>query len=275
MRLTRIIVGTDFGKASLAAARWVRRDVAPAAELLLVHVAPTAIAAASSALARRLFEAAAELAPLGTGPVRTEARSGDAAVALAEAAAQWSADLVVVGEHEQGMRAPDAFGGTALRLVACARTPVLAAAGVMAGPPLKLLVPVEGGDIGAPTFEWARDLEERFDARLAIVLVAGGSRAGAVDAPPRWRQLAATREADRLFVDAVAGDPPAAIAAEALRFHSDLVLMDADDAAAVSGVLRRAACPVLIAIDPAAPMPPIADPRALDRMRADDWSHAS
>jgi nucleotide-binding universal stress UspA family protein len=40
MQLDKILVGVDFSDASLAAARWAARRVAPGGQLFLVHVLP-------------------------------------------------------------------------------------------------------------------------------------------------------------------------------------------------------------------------------------------
>lgn len=93
---------------------------------------------------------------------------------------------------------------------------------------LRILVPVFGGDISAAVEERARRLVAAPGARLAVVHMAAPRAAvrAAVRPPnvggPRWRRLAEDAGA---FVDAVPGGP-AAIATQARRFASDIVLVD-------------------------------------------------
>jgi nucleotide-binding universal stress UspA family protein len=96
----------------------------------------------------------------------------------------------------------------------------------------RILVPVLDGDITSATFARARAATAHSDARLIILHV---TPAAADDRPaerqepgttPRWRRLAQELPADRVFVDAVAGDPAAVIVTQAARFACDLVLDD-------------------------------------------------
>ncbi len=257
MSLDRIILGVDFTQASVAAARWIRRDLAPRAELVLVHVIPagtepvsdeTTIAAARARAKARLQEI---VESIRLGLTRAVVRVGDPAEQIADVAAELDADLIVVGPHRLSASTPDTLGSTAERLLAHSPLPVLAVAGAMNGTPTRLLVPVDGGDLGVVAFDWARMLEDRFGTGIAVVHLAharepsGGTKVELDGRPgvPRWRQLMAKSKPASAFVDAVEGDSASVIMAQAERFGSDLVVTDMLD----SDLLQTTRCPVLVA----------------------------
>jgi nucleotide-binding universal stress UspA family protein len=252
MLIDHIILGMDFSPGSVAAAEWTLRNLAPAGELVLVHVLPadgsgrSDVSAMSGAESRLLAVCEA----LRFERLSTRVRVGDPAACIAEVAREIGASLVVVGPHRILADQPDTLSSTAERLVGCSPVPVLLVAGDSSALAARLLIPVEGGDLDPATIEWARMLETRFDAQVAIVHLThadGHPRAKADQrlpsgAEPRWHQLTATRRPGQVFVDAVEGDAAAVIKAQADRFESDLVITDQGD----GDLLRTARCPVLV-----------------------------
>jgi nucleotide-binding universal stress UspA family protein len=280
----RIVVGVDFEAPSLAAARWTARQLAPDAELLLVHALPPADAAAGAAAGgaavgpaaaadaeRRLRELAAAIGAPGAA---VAVREGDPAACLAAAAVETAAELIVVGAHRDHPTPWDRLGTMAERLVRQSPVPVLVAAGALSGPPGVLLVPVAADDISEVAYDWACRLERGFASKMAVVHVEGRSEAPRPElwladeepppAPPadlglpRWRRLLADRRPDRVFTDAVGGDAATGILAEAERFHSGFIVVD--DRALASArrtpadrLLRETARPLLVVPNAAAP----------------------
>jgi nucleotide-binding universal stress UspA family protein len=96
-----------------------------------------------------------------------------------------------------------------------------------------VLVPILGDDISAAAFATASSLLARNASRLVLLHVspahgcAHGSPAvrRCPRALPRWRRLAESVGPDRTFVEAVTGNPPAEVLAEADRFHSDTIIL--------------------------------------------------
>ncbi|HEX6535256.1 MAG TPA: universal stress protein [Gemmatimonadaceae bacterium] len=298
--LDRIVIGIDFGAPSLAAAAWIAHALAPAGELMLVHVigappplslgeprpAPTeeAIHAAREVAGSRLRDVAATL---GDRPVRVEVRDGPPAPGIAAAAEAWGADLVAVGPHEARRPPWSAIGSTAEHLIRMSPIPVLLVTGSASGPPRRLLVPVDDGDLSAAVLEWAGAIARCFGAGITLAHVidarsgerrapglADASRSSAdatgdepAAAPPEvvakeWlarlaRELPGARPAE-LAVSA--GVPGEEVLATALRAGADLIIMGrrgrgrvlpGEVGSTARTVLRGASCPVLIVVDPA------------------------
>ena len=94
-----------------------------------------------------------------------------------------------------------------------------------------VIVPILGDDISDDTYAKASALLTHPDSRLVLLHIsrgedeqAGGSRAPATTAEPRWHRLACAISPDRTFIEAVAGDPTTEIRDEADRFHCDTIL---------------------------------------------------
>ncbi len=138
MQLDKILVGVDFSDASLAAARWAARRVAPGGQLFLVHVLPEPFAPLYlNSYADPALNQLAGYTPglygalkgfgdaLRSDRVRVGVRSGNPAATLARVAEEVKADLLCVGRggrRQGGSR----FGATTpQRLLAHARVPVL------------------------------------------------------------------------------------------------------------------------------------------------------
>jgi nucleotide-binding universal stress UspA family protein len=198
MLLERIVVGVDFNPASVAAARWTARYLAPEAELVLIYCAPPAKPSAAGTAesivrARRKLEGLRE--ELGFDRVRTELVEGIPSDRIAELAARVDADLIVVGPHNRYPQIADDVGSTAERLVQRSCAPVLLSTGELRGPPRRLLLPVQGPEISPFVFEWARALEARCGARVSLVhldvsLCDAASDNVVADVTSPWRALA-------------------------------------------------------------------------------------
>jgi nucleotide-binding universal stress UspA family protein len=161
-RLDRIVVGVDFSEPSLAAAQWVGRYVAPAAEILLVHVTPVALmpnvarAGSDRLLAvdghtsdrvRSLRGALRGLASLiGGARTSVEVRVGDPATQLAAYANSVDADLVVVAGSTKYHVAPRWETATIEQVVRCIDRPLLIARNVHAAPKTVLAVVADDED---------------------------------------------------------------------------------------------------------------------------------
>jgi nucleotide-binding universal stress UspA family protein len=172
MLLDRIVIGVDFNAASVAAARWTARSFAPQAELVLIHCVPSGNPSAkgveeSIARAGRKLEALRE--ELGYDRTRTGVCVGIPSDCIAEAAARVEADLVVVGPHNRYPQSIDEMGSTPEALVSRSCAPVLVSTGDLRGPPRRLLLSVQGLEVSAFVFEWARAVEARSGAQLSVV----------------------------------------------------------------------------------------------------------
>ena len=271
MRLDRLAIGVDLTNLSTRAALWVARVFAPEARIVLLHCVDPLLSDARAAGERRLAESAlAELARrIGTHRSSYDVRVGDAARCLADLAAELDADLIAVGAHEEHPTREPGLGSTAQRLVRCSPVPVLLCTAPPSGTPRSVLLPLNSGRVTAGLADWTHDVTARFGARLALVhveprrasarLTARHATGARCEAPTRpWTDVARELPPERVFVDAMVGDNVEAVLAEARRFASDLVVLEApdnDDAPAVNPfdrVLLRSECPVLV-------IPPVED----------------
>lgn len=167
MHFRRIVIGVDFGEASLAAARWIATQASADAELLLVHVDPEpgVPSYVRPHLAPGVPDAAAERGPdlggalrsvrdlIGSRRARAAISTGAPADVLARTAEEFDADLICVGRGRV-RRGSARFGATTpQRLLARSDRPVLvvprASAGNAAGAPTRVLAAIDerpGGD---------------------------------------------------------------------------------------------------------------------------------
>ena len=197
MKLQKIVVGTDFSEASIAAAHWVATHLAPGAELLLVHAfsvaeppalirarhTPSAdiVANATRGALDRLHELADAIDRGRSGPpVRVEARVGRSADVLAECARTMPADAIVVGKHGQHPAPWGWLGSTAEAVLRTSSVPVLMATGLRDVKPRRLLVALDEGDVAPWVILWARSLSRELEAEVHAVHVASLPPAPAV-----------------------------------------------------------------------------------------------
>lgn len=258
----RVVVGVDFDEPSLATARWVATQVAPAAELVLVHVLPVPRAPEflrGSLLPPEPF--VEQVAPamrgglqgfagtLGPARVRVEVRVGEPAEQLAAVAAELGADLVCVGHPRARRGAARSGRNTVERLLRRLEVPLLQGAAA-AGPLVRLLAAVDGGSGSDGILARAWAVAERLEARLDVVhvldadvrayaramAVAAGGSAGGADHAERglneaaagWlrsslRSLGATP--GRCGVSVLGGDPGPALLGACAEQPVGLVVM--------------------------------------------------
>ena len=184
MNTDRVLVGLDFGAASIAAARWAKTWFAPNAELILAHVfeppdrprfahdklPPEDVLESSSReyAMHRMHETASYL---GSEAIRTEFRVGKPHEQLATLAIETRADFVVIGPHGGRPHTSKFLGTTAERIVRASPIPVLVATNPQPGAPARILVPVDDAEITGHIIETARQLARRFQAEITLLHV--------------------------------------------------------------------------------------------------------
>lgn len=201
MQLGRVVVGVDFGAASLAAAQWVGAHLAPRAEVVLVHVLPEPEAPAF--LRPRLpamLDVVSDVVPalhgglrgladlIGSDRTRIEMLTGAPADGLAAAAADVGADLVCVG-RTRSRRGGARFGATvAQRLLARTSTPVLVVPGARGAAPSRIVAALDGSASSATVAGSAWRLARRGGASVQALHVLGPELRGFVRACRRTRE---------------------------------------------------------------------------------------
>lgn len=184
MKLDRILIGMDFSEPAIAGARWVSESFAPDAELTLLHVvepldgvafARGILPPADALEAAAREDAAKRMQAIGsylTADVpRREIRVGTPHEVIVNAARDGAFDLVVIGPHGDRPRRSLFLGTTADRIVRTSPVPVLVATHAPAGPPRRLLVPVDERAVTPFVLETTRELAERFDAAVTLLHV--------------------------------------------------------------------------------------------------------
>jgi nucleotide-binding universal stress UspA family protein len=213
-----------------------------------------------------------------------DVREGEAADTLARIADEYSADVVVCGAHGERVGL-EGIGSTAEHLVKVSRVPVLLVAHARSAPPAEIMVAVDDTAMATHALGQANASSRASGGRVTAihvvsatvatsVLAAAATAAGApqVDAPVRFpaiaangpgpwltRVVAAGVPSDRANSEVAFGDPAVEIVGAAERLGADLLIMGRRRAggvrravlgSVVSGVLRRAPCPVLVLVEP-------------------------
>jgi nucleotide-binding universal stress UspA family protein len=184
MKLERIVVGMDFGAASISAASWAARHLAREAELVLVHsiVVPrpprflrgrypspaTLLETARAGADKRLREVSTSI---GAQRIWLEVREGRPAERILEVAKEYTADLILVGRHGDRPGIWNRLGSTAELLARSSPVPVLLANALPDGPPRKMLVALDDDDAMPWVLRWTRFLADRFGADVHAVHV--------------------------------------------------------------------------------------------------------
>lgn len=297
MTLSKILIGLDFSEPSFTAARWVARDLAPDAALRLVHVVdlprPPAflegrypsrerlVRLLKEDAGRRVEETTRVLEADRPGRVvEVEIREGRTHDELAAAALEWSADLVVVGEHGQRPGIWRMLGSTAERLIRVSRVPVLVARAATAGKPRSLLVPVDESGQAKSVLRWGLLLGRMLGARVTVLHVLHPmlvTHVGLVSSAPKKESVEHELErCARQWVEGMVagvggelgevqvviayGESRYEILAALKRYETDLVVMGSRGAGGVSrallgsvatAVVRGSACPILVVSDEA------------------------
>lgn len=208
MKLERVVIGMDFSEPALEAARWTAQHFAPDAELVLVHVIefpqppsflraalPTTTEAEENArqgAEHRLREVGRSL---GAARIWPEIRMGRPADEIAAIAREFDADLIVVGEHGHSGGLRGILGSTAEHLARSAPVPVLLAQHLPAGPPRRILLPIEESALMRTALEWGRLLAEKFGAEIVGCYVVNSSLLA------RMRMISSSTRGDQLETD--------------------------------------------------------------------------
>lgn len=268
MPLRRVLLGTDFSDASIAAAKWCARHLISEGELILVHAVELPqqpvflrrLLPAAEEVAENLASSAAARMDELEGAVdgrrtRTVIRQGAAPQVIADVARETGADLIVVGEHGLRRGVRGLIGTTAERLLTLAPVPVLVARELPDGPPAAVLAPLDGCATDSRVLDWARTFSRRFDAHVtachAVDVMELYRRVRTISAAGRLRELEAEfrRDAtawvekrleetglpeDRRSVEVRMGDPRYAIPAMAEMTTADLIIMGGAGAGAMT-----------------------------------------
>ena len=270
----RVVIGVDFGTASLAAARWTAHHLAPEAELVLVHVVELpkvpaylrGVACAADRIANRgkaMMHVALTALGDALGSVRCaiEVRSGRPADVLHMVAEEHEADLLVIGRSGKNARGVKQLGSTVERLLRRSAIPVLVAGGALAAAPRRILAAVDEGELAREVLEWARRMaswapSESSGEVTALHVTSEalaeclGTRLGDAEAV-RWlkaRVLECSLDSATTEIAVAPGDPRRQILVAADAFDSDLIVVGrrgADGAAGteIGGVARAALRP--------------------------------
>ncbi|MEO8560800.1 MAG: universal stress protein [bacterium] len=184
MQFNKVVIAVDFSAASLAAARWVAMQLAPRAELALVHVVsePAAPSFVRSHLPS-LEEIAAELTPALYGALRGLAGvvgseratirllTGTPANALATFGREFGADLICLGRRRRRRGAARFGDTTAQRLLALTRIPVLVVPTARPTLPARILAAVDDQPGIAADLRAARHVAQSYEAALEVLHV--------------------------------------------------------------------------------------------------------
>ncbi|MDX1660620.1 MAG: universal stress protein [Gemmatimonadota bacterium] len=269
MKLRTIVVGVDFCRPSIEAARWTACHLAPDADVVIVHAVD--VPAPPSFLRGRLppHDELVETVREGAGKrfeemgawtsdprISLDVRTGPPAETMVEAADVHGADLMVVGEHGCRPGLWDLLGSTAERVIADAAVPVLLGRGLPPAEPERILVAVGESEAARRELAWARFLAGRFGADVIALHAVAPSYLAPLEITANTLasvDLEASRKAAREWIaeEAAAagfgpdeatirvevGDPAHEILAVAAAIGADLVVMGSRGAGALAGGL--------------------------------------
>lgn len=274
----RVVIGVDFGGASLETAAWVARNLQPE-DLTLVHVVrpvvpPSYIRGAlvdPELLLQRSVEAASEklheLRERLSMDCTLDIRPGDPPVELEAAAVEHEAEVVFVGEHGARRSAWSTRGRTATALMARAGVPVWFARTLGEGPPRSVLAAVGAGPNGTEVIEAARSAQQAWKARAELIHVVDRMfvpRPDAEEVSQRSLDDAVRREAETWLgeqrrkarvrgtdvpLEVVIGDPASEILAALYRGEHELLVLRG--AAPESGLMPDRVSRALMGASPA------------------------
>ncbi len=288
MKLERVVIGMDFSEPSITAARWAALHFAPDAELILVHsielAQPPSFLRAALPPPTELEETTRQGAEqrlrevglsLGAPRIWPEIRVGRPADQIAAVAQEHKADMIIVGEHGRSGGLMGILGSTAEQLARSAPVPVLLAERLPAGPPRRILLPIEESALLNTALGWGRLLTVQFQAETIGYYVVRSSLLGRmriISSTERGSELEAKllQDAARWLEDRLAdagiprdataaqvviGDPATEIVAAARRLGIDLIILPTRGAGVVGhaligsvarSILRDAPCPILV-----------------------------
>jgi nucleotide-binding universal stress UspA family protein len=184
MQFNRVVIAVDFSVASLAAARWVAMQLAPRAELALVHVVSEPVAPSFVRPHLPSFEeVAAELTPalygalrglagvVGSARTTIKLLTGTPANALARFGSEFGADLICLGRRRRRRGAARFGDTTAQRLLAQTRIPVLVVPTARPTLPARILTAVEDQPGNSTELRAATSLAQSYEAALEVLHV--------------------------------------------------------------------------------------------------------
>ena len=184
MRIEKIVVGIDFSRPGIDAAKWVTEHFAPNTELILAHVIDPPrtpsflrglVPAGEEVVAWETGEAESRLKEIASfltaTQVRTIVRKGRPHEELATIAAETGADLVAVGPHGDNPRPWKMLGTTAERLARAAAPAVLVVANPRNAAPRRVLVAVDDSPITSTVLDWTKTVADALGSDVTVVHV--------------------------------------------------------------------------------------------------------
>ena len=201
-----VLVGVDFSDASLDAARWAARYLAPEAPLVLAHAVyvpqpPSFLRSLYPPVepvvedARRGAEVRLQEVADGLGrDADLIVRVGRPDDTLRNIAQEIGAGILVVGARGERGGVWRLFGSTAERVARQAPCALLLARALPAGPMRSALVTVDDSDAAGAVLEWAARFSGVDPERMVLLHVVSGALTGAVRMAA---QASEAREAER------------------------------------------------------------------------------
>ena len=179
MKIRRIVVGMDFREPSVAAARWTALELAPQAEIVIVHAVDVPrpprplrgiLAPVEPVAENAVVGARARLASLGAWVDGTrvvgEVAIGPAAERLIEAVDTHAADLLVIADHGERRGVWEFLGTTAERVIQQSSVPVLVARCLPEGAPRRIVAAVDDSSVARRALRWAAFLGRQLGAKV-------------------------------------------------------------------------------------------------------------
>lgn len=261
MLLQRVVVGVDFSAPSDAAVRWVARELAPEAELVLVHGVDvpeppsflrsrfpprdTLSGTARTGADQSMRELSASL---GVQQVRVEVREGRSDEVISQVASEYRADLVVTGAHGERAALLRQLGNTAERVARAAPAPALLAREPLPAKGATVLVAMDDDGLTPGLQQWTTFLAARFDAAVTglhvvsetvvgtlvtlAAMVSGTPEppalgAGAIEDANVWMRELVAKGLDRTRTrgEVAYGDPAREIIAAAERISAGIIVL--------------------------------------------------
>lgn len=185
--LQSVVVGIDFSWPSITTMQWVSRELAPGAELVLVHAleipeppgilrepgATDTLEEVATEGARRRLRAAANTLARENAPCLV--RRGAPDEVLTAVARELDAGMIVVGPHQPRHGLWERFDTTVERLVGRSSVPVLLVPSVPQRRLEHVLLPAEDVTRPAAAARWAEALALALGARITRLTVVGAS----------------------------------------------------------------------------------------------------
>jgi nucleotide-binding universal stress UspA family protein len=261
MLLQRVVAGVDFSAPSDAAVSWAARELAPEAELVLVHAVDvpeppsflrgrfpprdTLAGTARTGADRSMRELSASL---GVQRIWLEVREGRGDEVIAQVAGEYRADLVVTGAHGERAGLLKQLGSTAERVARAAPAPVLLAREPLPAKGAVVLVAMDDDGLTPGLQQWTTFLAARFDAAVTglhvvsetmlgtlvtlAAMVVGTPEppalgVGAVEDANVWMRELVAKGLDRTRTrgEVAYGDPAREILAAAERLSASLIVL--------------------------------------------------